>query len=177
MPEKKAVVFCSASFDIDERYNDLARDVVRILYGCGYGLVSGGTVKGTMNVIAEEACRLGMEHKGILPVFMKGLEYRGLTELVWTPTMSERKEAMRAGTCLAVALPGGIGTLDEVIETLTLAKLNRYPGKIVAFNFEGFYEPLKALLDHYVGTGMLDKPSRRLISFPETLDEFLAIVQ
>ena len=177
MPEKKAVVFCSASFDIDERYNDLARDVVRILYGCGYGLVSGGTVKGTMNVIAEEACRLGMEHKGILPVFMKGLEYRGLTELVWTPTMSERKEAMRAGTCLAVALPGGIGTLDEVIETLTLAKLNRYPGKIVAFNFEGFYEPLKALLDHYVGTGMLDKPSMRLISFPETLEEFLAIVQ
>lgn len=177
MPEKKAVVFCSASFDIDERYNDLARDVVRILYGCGYGMVSGGTVKGTMNVIAEEARRLGMEHKGVLPVFMKGLEYRGLTELVWTPTMSERKEAMRAGTCLVVALPGGIGTLDEVIEALTLAKLNRYPGKIVAFNFEGFYEPLKALLDHYVGTGMLDKPSRRLIYFPETLEEFLAIVQ
>ena len=177
MPEKKAVVFCSASFDIDERYNDLARDVVRILFGCGYGMVSGGTVKGTMNVIAEEARRLGMEHKGVLPVFMKGLEYRGLTELVWTPTMSERKEMMRAGTCLAVALPGGIGTLDEVIETLTLAKLNRYPGKIVAFNFEGFYEPLKALLDHYVGTGMLDKPSMRLISFPETLEEFLAIVQ
>lgn len=177
MPEKKAVVFCSASFDIDERFNDLARDVVRILYGCGYGMVSGGTVKGTMNVIAEEARRLGMEHKGVLPVFMKGLEYRGLTELVWTPTMSERKEAMRAGTCLAVALPGGIGTLDEVIEALTLAKLNRYPGKIVAFNFEGFYEPLKALLDHYVGTGMLDKPSRRLIYFPETLEEFLAIVQ
>ena len=177
MPEKKAVVFCSASFDIDERYNDLAREVVRILYGCGYGMVSGGTVKGTMNVIAEEARRLGMEQKGVLPVFMKGLEYRGLTELVWTPTMSERKEAMRAGTCLAVALPGGVGTLDEVIETLTLAKLNRYPGRIVAFNFEGFYEPLKALLDHYVQTGMLDKPSRRLISFPETLEEFLAIVQ
>ena len=177
MPEKKAVVFCSASFDIDERYNDLAREVVRILYGCGYGMVSGGTVKGTMNVIAEEARRLGMEHKGVLPVFMKGLEYRGLTELVWTPTMSERKEAMRAGTCLAVALPGGVGTLDEVIETLTLAKLNRYPGRIVAFNFEGFYEPLKALLDHYVQTGMLDKPSRRLISFPETHEEFLAIVQ
>ena len=177
MPEKKAVVFCSASFDIDERYNDLAREVVRILYGCGYGMVSGGTVKGTMNVIAEGARGRGMEHKGVLPVFMKGLEYRGLTELVWTPTMSERKEAMRAGTCLAVALPGGVGTLDEVIETLTLAKLNRYPGRIVAFNFEGFYEPLKALLDHYVQTGMLDKPSRRLISFPETLEEFLAIVQ
>jgi hypothetical protein len=177
MPEKKAVVFCSASFDIDERFNDLARDVVRILFGCGYGMVSGGTVKGTMNVIAGEALRLGMEHKGVLPVFMKGVEYRGLTELVWTETMAERKEEMRAGTCLAIALPGGIGTLDEVIETLTLAKLGRYPGKVVAFNFEGFYEPLKALLDHYVETGMLDRPSRRLIYFPETLDDFLACVQ
>ena len=140
-------------------------------------MVSGGTVKGTMNVIAGEALRLGMEHKGVLPVFMKGVEYRGLTELVWTETMAERKEEMRAGTCLAVALPGGIGTLDEVIETLTLAKLGRYPGKVVAFNFEGFYEPLKALLDHYVETGMLDRPSRRLIYFPETLDDFLACVQ
>ena len=177
MPEKKAVVFCSASFDIDERFNDLARDVVRILFRCGYGMVSGGTVKGTMNVIAGEALRLGMEHKGVLPVFMKGVEYRGLTELVWTETMAERKEEMRAGTCLAIALPGGIGTLDEVIETLTLAKLGRYPGKVVAFNFEGFYEPLKALLDHYVETGMLDGPSRRLISFPETLDDFLTCVQ
>ena len=106
MADRKAVVFCSASFDIDERYNDLARDVVRTLYGCGYGMVSGGTVKGTMKVIADEARRLGMEHVGIVPVFMKGVEYSDASELIWTDTMSERKEAMRAGTCLAVALPG-----------------------------------------------------------------------
>ncbi len=90
--------------------------------------------------------------------------------------MAERKEAMRAGTCLAVALPGGIGTLDELVETLTLAKIGRYTGRIVAFNFEGFYEPLKTLLDHYVETGMLDMPSRRLISFPETIEEFLSCI-
>ena len=172
MPEKKAVVFCSASFDIDERFNDLARDVVRILFGCGYGMVSGGTVKGTMNVIAGEALRLGMEHKGVLPVFMKGVEYRGLTELVWTETMSERKEEMRAGTCLAVALPGGIGTLDEVIETLTLAKLGRYPGKVVFFNMDGFYEPFKQQLDLYVERGMMDAASRAMVYFPETVAEF-----
>ena len=177
MPEKKAVVFCSASFDIDDRFNDLAREAVRALYGCGYGLVSGGTVKGTMKVIADEARRLGMEHAGIVPVFMKGVEYKGLSRLVWTETMAERKEAMRAGTCLAVALPGGIGTLDELIDTLTLAKLGRYPGRVVAFNFEGFYEPLKALLDHYVATGMLDAPSRGLISFPETIGEFIACIE
>ena len=176
MTDRKAVVFCSASFDIDDKYNDLARDAVRALHGCGYGIVSGGTVKGTMKVIADEARRLGMEHVGILPSFMKGLEYSDATALVWTDTMSERKEAMRAGTCLAVALPGGIGTLDEMIETLTLAKLGRYGGRVVAFNFEGFYEPLKALLDHYVDTGMLDAPSRDLISFPETVAEFIACI-
>ncbi len=177
MTERKAVVFCSASFGIDDRYNDLARDAVRALHGCGYGMVSGGTVKGTMKVIADEARRLGMEHVGIIPVFMKGLEYRDATRLVWTDTMSERKEAMRAGTCLAVALPGGIGTLDELIETLTLAKIGRYGGRVVAFNFEGFYEPLKALLDHYVSTGMLDTPSRDLISFPETIGEFASCIK
>ena len=176
MPEKKAVVFCSASFDIDDRFNDLARDVVRALYGCGYGMVSGGTVKGTMKVIADEARRLGMEHAGIVPVFMKGVEYQDVFTLMWTETMAERKEAIRAGTCLAVALPGGIGTLDELVETLTLAKIGRYTGRIVAFNFEGFYEPLKTLLDHYVETGMLDMPSRRLISFPETIEEFLSCI-
>lgn len=177
MPGRKAVVFCSASFGIDDRYNDLARHAVRALYGCGYGMVSGGTVKGTMKVIADEACRLGMEHVGIVPAFMEGLEYRDVSELVWTETMSERKEAMRAGTCLAVALPGGIGTLDELVETLTLAKLGRYGGKVVVLNFEGFYEPLKDLLDHYVATGMLDAPSRELISFPETIDEFIACIK
>ena len=177
MTDRKAVVFCSASFDIDEKYNDLARDVVRTLYGCGYGMVSGGTVKGTMKVIADEARRLGMEHVGIVPVFMKGVEYSDASELIWTETMAERKEAMRAGTCLAVALPGGIGTLDELIETLTLAKIGRYPGKVVAVNYEGFYEPLKVLLDHYVATGMLDAPSRELIYFPTTVEEFTACIK
>ena len=177
MPERRAVIYCSASFDIEERFNDLAREVVRTLYGCGYSIVSGGTVKGTMGVVSDEAFRLGMEHIGVVPAYMKGVEYRNATKLVWTDTMSLRKEAMREGTCLAVALPGGVGTLDELIETLTLAKIGRYEGKVVAYNFEGFYEPLKVLLDHYVDNGMLDARSRGLISFPETIEEFAACIQ
>jgi hypothetical protein len=177
MSDRKAVVFCSASFDIDDKYNDLARDIVRILYGCGYAMVSGGTVKGTMGVISDEARRLGMEHMGVLPVFMKGVEYPALSELIWTETMGERKKLMRAGTSLAVALPGGIGTLDELVETLTLAKIGRYAGRVVAVNFEGFYEPLRVLMDHYVETGMLDTRSRELISFPTTLEEFHDCIQ
>ena len=84
---------------------------------------------------------------------------------------------MREGTCVDVALPGGLGTLDELIETLTLAKLDLYKGKIIALDFDGFYEPLKALLDHYVTTGMLDSRSRRLIAFPKTIEEFSGLLR
>jgi uncharacterized protein (TIGR00730 family) len=100
---------------------------------------------------------------------MADYEYPDLDEVVWTGTMDERKEKMREGTSAAIALPGGIGTLDELIGSLTVAKLGRYSGKVIAFNYDGFYEPLKALLDHYVRTGMMDSASRDMISFPETV--------
>ena len=173
----RIVIFCAASSKIDPKYNEAARELARGLHSKGYGLVSGGGKVGTMGAITDESVKCGGDHTAVLPKFMAGLENPGVTRVIWTDTMARRKEKMREGTVAAIALPGGIGTLDEVIETLTLAKLGRYPGKVVAFNFEGFYEPLKALLDHYVETGMLDRPSRRLISFPETLDDFLTCVQ
>ena len=66
---------------------------------------------------------------------------------------------------------------DELIGTLTLAKLQKYSGKVIAFNFDGFYEPLKALLDHYVSLGMLDTASRELILFPQTVDELVGLLK
>ena len=171
--EKKAVIFCSASFDIDQAYNDAAALITSGLCKRGYTIVSGGTIKGTMCVVADEVVRCGGKHIGVIPRFMESLVYPDLTETVWTETMSDRKEKMREGTCAAIALPGGIGTLDEMIETLTLAKLGKYSGKVIAFNMDGFYEPLKVLLDHYVSTGMLDSRSRELISFPETVEALL----
>lgn len=173
---KKALFFCSASNVIDEKFNQAAREIVRAVCLRGYGIVSGGTIKGTMKVVADTAAECGAPNYGIIPRFMAQYVYPGLTETTWTETMAERKEGMRAGTSLVVALPGGIGTLDELMETLTLAKLGKYDGKIIAFNMDGFYEPLKALLDHYVTTGMLDTASRELISFPETVEELTRLI-
>ena len=90
--------------------------------------------------------------------------------------MSERKDAMREGTCLAVALPGGIGTLDELAETYCLAKMGLYTGRVVAYNMDGFYEPFRAQLDLYVERGFLDAASRAKIAFPQTLDEFIKLL-
>ena len=170
---KKIVIFCSASNDIAPEYNAAAGQFVRAAVGKGFAIVSGGTVKGTMGVVSDTVAECGGCHIGIIPRFMNEYVYGSLSEVVWTDTMSERKEKMREGTCAAIALPGGIGTLDEVIGTLTLAKLDKYDGKIYALNLDGFYNPLKDLLDHYVKTGMLDARSRGLIEFPDTVAELV----
>ncbi len=171
--ERKIVIYCSSSYDIDQKYNQAAREVTRAACSLGYTIVSGGAIKGTMGAVADEVARCGGRHIGVLPRFMEQYKFPGLDQVVWTDTMAERKEKMREGTCAAIALPGGIGTLDEVIGTLTLAKLDKYDGKILALNIDGFYDPLKALLDHYVDTGMLDQRSRNLIGFPDTVNELV----
>lgn len=171
MPERKVAIFCSASYDIDRKYNEAAREAVRALHSYGCTIVSGGCIKGTMGAIADESARCGGRHIGIVPRFMKDLKFPGLDEVFWTDTMSERKALMREGTEAVIAFPGGIGTLDELIETHVLAKLGKYSGRIFALNLDGFFEPFKALLDHYVATGMLDEASRRLVEFPDTVEE------
>lgn len=124
-----------------------------------------------MGHVCDEALQHGVRVIGVIPRFMKGFEHTGLTECIWTDRMSERKDAMREGTSLAIALPGGIGTLDEVAETYCLAKLGRYDGRVVIFNMNGFYDPFKLQLDLCVERGMMDADARGLVSFPETVEE------
>lgn len=174
---RKVAIFCSASYEIDPKFNQAARELIRAACSLGYGIVSGGAVKGTMGEVADEVAKCGGYHVGILPRFMAQYRHPSLDETVWTDTMAQRKEKMREGTCAAIALPGGIGTLDELIETLTLAKLEKYDGKVFAFNLDGFFNPLKDLLDHYVATKMLDPVSRNLISFPETVEELVGCLK
>ena len=88
--------------------------------------------------------------------------------------MALRKEEMRRDTVAAIALPGGIGTLDEIIETHVLRKLERYSGRVIVLNLNGFFEPFLALLDHYVATGMLTPEDRRLVESFDTVEALLA---
>jgi len=170
---KAAAIFCSSYPDIDPAFNEAARAIVRALCGRGFAVVSGGTIRGTMKVIADEVVACGGTHIGVLPRFMTQYAYPDLSETVWTDTMSARKEYIRSvARDLAIVLPGGVGTMDEFFETLTLAKLGQYPGRILVCNFKGFYDDLRALLDYFVRTGMLDAPSRALVDFPASAEEF-----
>lgn len=173
---RKALIFCASSVDIDPDFNTAARDLVKALAAKGYDVVSGGTIKGTMKVVADAAHEAGTGNIGIVPRFMEPLVHPHLTTTVWTDTMSERKEKMREGTSVAIALPGGIGTMDELFETFTLAKLEKYSGKVIVLNVKGFYDSLEELVDYFVETGMLDGKSRQLISFPKSVEELTQLI-
>jgi uncharacterized protein (TIGR00730 family) len=126
-----------------------------------------------MGEISDELRDCGGYHLGVIPRFMEQYVYPDLTEVIWTDTMAQRKTLLREGTCAVVALPGGIGTLDEVIETFALVHLKQYFGKIFILNHEGFYEPLRLLLRHYVDTKMMTEETMSKIIFAQTPDEIL----
>jgi uncharacterized protein (TIGR00730 family) len=171
--DKKIAVYCSASFEIDPKYNKVAREFVRAASLRGYGVVSGGTIKGTMGEISDELRLCGGYHLGVIPRFMEQYVYPDLSEVIWTDTMAERKSLLRKDTCAVVALPGGVGTLDEVIEVLALVHLKQYFGKIFLLNHEGFYEPLRNLLQHYVDAKMLSEATMEKVIFAQTPEEIL----
>jgi uncharacterized protein (TIGR00730 family) len=170
---KKIAVYCSASFNIDNKYNVVAREFVRKASSRGYGIVTGGTIKGTMGEVSDELRSCGGYHLGVIPRFMEQYVYPELSEVIWTDTMAERKTLLREGTIAVIALPGGVGTLDELIETVALVHLKQYFGKMYVLNHEGFYEPLKVLLDHYVSTGMMPQATRDKIIFADTAEQLL----
>lgn len=174
---KKIAVFCSASFAIDPVYNKIARDFVRGASEKGFGIVTGGTIKGTMGEISDELYRCGGYHLGVIPRFMEQYVYPNLSEVIWTDTMAERKTFLRKDTFGVVALPGGIGTLDEVIETFALLHLKQYDGRIYVLDYEGFYEPLRQLLQHYVRTGMMTQETMDAVKFAATPEELLEMLQ
>ena len=169
----KIAVFCSASFEIDPKYNKVAREFVRAASLCGYGIISGGTVKGTMGVISDELEKCGGYHIGVVPRFMAQYAYPGLSELIWTDSLAERKTVLRQDTHAVVALPGGIGTLDEVIDTFSLLYLKQYDGKVCLLNYNGFYEPLLALMRHYVDQKMMSEETMDRLIVADTPEELL----
>ena len=170
----KIAVFCSASYEIDPKYNKVAREFVRAASLRGYRIVSGGTIKGTMGEISDELKSCGGYHLGVVPRFMEQYAYPELSELIWTDSISERKTVLREDTCAVVALPGGIGTLDEVIETFTLMYLKKYDGKVCLLNYDGFYEPLRALLQHSVDMKMMSAETLSRLIIAETPEELLS---
>lgn len=142
-------VFCSSSNAVDERYRRVAEEFGRALAAAKHGLVYGGSNVGLMHVIARAALGAGAEVIGVMPEFMqqRNLAIDGATRLVITPGMRERKAEMERLADAFVAMPGGFGTLEEILEALTLRALGRHEKPVLFLSIDGFYEPLLRFFD------------------------------
>ena len=145
MKEKNGIaVYCASSHRVDRLYHDVAREMGRLIALGGYTLVNGGGARGLMAATIEGAADAGGRTVGVLPHFMieRGWANDRLSECIDTPSMHVRKQTMASMSCAAVALAGGIGTLDELCEMMTWHQLRHFTGPVVIVNTDGFYDPL-----------------------------------
>jgi len=147
---RKICVYCGSGPGNDPAFVRAARGFGKILAENGVGLVYGGGHVGMMGEIAAAVLAHGGETTGIIPEFLMAREHalRGDHGLIVTRDMHERKRKMFEQADAFVALPGGVGTLEEIVEQMTWAQLGRHKKPILLANIEGFWEPLCALLDH-----------------------------
>ena len=140
-------VYCASSDKVPQTYLDTARRAGEQLARAGAGLVCGGGRGGLMGAAIDGVLAAGGTAIGVLPQFMieRGWAHPGLTQTISTPTMHARKHTMASLSVGAIALAGGIGTLDELAEIMTLHQLGIFGGEVVIVNTLGYYDPLIAM--------------------------------
>lgn len=168
-------VYCSSSEAVSNGLRRLAADVGVGLAVRGWDLVYGGGAVGLMGVTARAALEGGARVTGVIPdkLVDRELALRDVTELIRTRTMRERKQLMDERSDAFLILPGGIGTLEELIEMLSLRQLGYHDRPIVVLDADGFWAPLRALLAHMGELGMLHQPMDQLLTYATTADEAL----
>jgi uncharacterized protein (TIGR00730 family) len=147
---RKICVYCGSGPGTDPAFVAAARAFGKILAQNNIGLVYGGGAVGMMGELAHTVAENGGQVTGIIPEFLMAREHALQTTqgLIVTRDMHERKRKMFELADAFVALPGGVGTLEELVEQLTWVQLGRHRKPVLAANIEGFWEPLCALLEH-----------------------------
>ncbi len=157
-------VYCASSQISHPDYREAAFRLGVVLAGQGLGIVYGGGARGSMGALADGALSKGGRVVGILPRFMADLEWghAGLTELELVEDMRIRKHLMLTRSQAAIALPGGSGTLEELLEAITLKRLGLYLNPILLVNTRGFFNPLLDLFDHAIEEHFMDERHARM---------------
>ena len=145
----------------------------------GHVLIYGGSQSGLMGILADSALKAGGEVTGVEPQFFikNELQHDGLTKLIVTKNMSERKNKMIALGEAFIAFPGGTGTLQEIAEVMSKVSLKQVHAPCVIYNLNGYYDALKALLHHMMEKGLSSKERQEGIYFAENLDEIERILK
>ena len=165
MTLRRLCVFCGSSTGRDPAFVDAARGLGVLLAEQGIGLVYGGTSIGLMSVIADAALESGGEVIGVIPQALidREIAHNGLKDLQIVTSMHERKARMGELSDGFVALPGGLGTLEEAAEVLTWAQLRIHIKPCGFLNVAGFFDPLLVMFDHAVEEGFLSAEHRAMI--------------
>jgi len=168
-PERKICVFTGSRHGASSAYADAAEQLARDLVERGFGLVYGGGNVGLMNIIADTVLELGGHVTGVIPnaLMSKEVAHRGLSELRVVNSMHERKALMAELSDGFIALPGGIGTMEEFFEVLSWAQLGIHNKPCGLLNVSGYYDPLIEFLDHAVSQDFV-KPKHRALLLVES---------
>lgn len=155
-------VYGASASGLAEVYHRAARGVAEAAVRAGATIITGGGTQGMMGTVNDTAIAAGGRTVGIIPRFMvdKGWHHQGLSALEITDDMHARKALMAELSTGVIALPGGVGTLDELMEIITWRQLGLYDGNIVIFNVDGYWDNLLAMLDTAEQRGFMRKGMR-----------------
>ncbi len=173
---RAVAVYCAASPHIDESYFEMARTVGAELARHGAAVVNGGGAMGLMGAVNDGALAAGGVAVGVIPQFMydNGWQHRGLTRLEVVGSMHERKARIAQLTTGAIALPGGVGTLEELLEIITWRKLALYQGNVVVLNYRGFYDPLLSMIERCHTEGFIQRSTTPLYTVVDSVEAAIA---
>ncbi|MEX1164466.1 MAG: TIGR00730 family Rossman fold protein [Nitriliruptor sp.] len=174
----RITTYCSSSEAVDDRYSEVAHAYGTALGEAGHELVYGGTSVGLMGVVARSVREAGGRVTGVVPELMveRGLADDACDELVVTEGMGGRKQEMIVRADAFVALPGGFGTLEELLEVLTLKQLGYHRRPIVMLQVDGFWDGLLAFFEQLYAADFARPDYRRLYAVAADVRELLELV-
>ncbi|MCH5221321.1 MAG: TIGR00730 family Rossman fold protein [Muribaculaceae bacterium] len=166
-------VYCASATNLPDVYIAAAQQLGSVIAKKGLTLITGAGRTGLMGAIADAALANGGKVVGIIPQFMveRSWNHTGLSQILTVKSMHERKATMAAMSRAAIALPGGIGTFEELTEIITWRQLGLFSGNIVIYNVNDYYAPLLQMLDKAIDEGFMRPDHRKLFSVVSTAEE------
>ncbi len=176
MNQKQAIcVYCASSSHIDQAYTNAAFTLGKLIVSSGKQVVCGAGRTGLMGALIDGAIAQNGQVIGVIPQFMvkNGWHHSQLTKMEITDNMHERKKRMAELSSAVIALPGGCGTLEELLEIITWRQLGLYSGNIVILNISDYFNPLLQMLDNAISQGFMKIDHSQLWQVATTPEEAL----
>ena len=176
--KKTIAVYAASSTQIDEAFFEAARQLGKGLAEHNMRLVNGAGNMGLMQASADACLQAGGEVIGVIPTFMveQNWHHTGLTELIETPDMHVRKQTIAEMNDGCVALPGGCGTMEELLEIITWKQLGLYLNPVVILNVNGYYDPLIAMLERSAEYNFMRKQHLDIWKVASTAEEAIEML-